>query len=275
MTLFHHPFSLWHGDSDGGGGVPPAEVHEDTERSRRILEFFPRWMQSSNLIELWSIAIAEEVTSRIGDLYFMWRRQTRPTLVTDDGFPYWFEALQIPDNPSEPADLKRAKILSKFRRANRIRLEDIANIVRFYLDGNITFISSTTTNSKIIQVRDVTGFTPGTQVFIGGFATSIVSIDAGRREFTLADAVTAPAYTVVADSIVEVEEDIPNYAFVIRLDASTVFDLNEMIRAIAEARPAHLDFTVVDLATDAFLFEDAASLLEGTRTFGPKVLKAN
>lgn len=247
--------------------------YEEGERSRKILEYFPRWMQPSQLIKDWSIVIANEVTSRVDDLFYMSGRQVRPSTSTELGLPYWQEMLGVPFSSQDSIELKRAKIFSKTVHGSRLRPEDMANIIRFYLSGLHTFVSAQVNNSKTIRVRSLDGFVVGQQIYVGAFLTRIEQIRLDIQALVVEDRISVPAYTLIATSLVEIEEDYGNYLFIIRLDSNTVLDLPSMIDAIERTKPAHLNYQIVDIFTDVFLWENSESTWESAKKFGPKVIR--
>jgi hypothetical protein len=72
--------------------------------------------------------------------------------------------------------------------------------------------------------------------------------------------------------LVQIEELYPSYTFNVIVEFEDVLNQTAMVNAIEAAKPAHLQANILAGAQDIFLLEDEDSLLESSKTFGPRIL---
>lgn len=227
----------WYGESDN----PAVSM---SERQYKVLKMFPQFMRESDLIQGISRAIADETTSRSGDLVSELLRNQRPSLVRSQFIELLETQFGIPVDTTLSIDVRRARVFQKTLRRHRTRLVDIATVVRQFLNGTTTYAIVQVESSKNVRVRDITGFTPGIDIYIGAEKRTIDSIDRETQTLVVDAEVSADAYTLVSDIEVEIIEFPSDYYFVIFLDADSYDSLDPIIEAVNEIKPAHLGYVI-------------------------------
>ncbi len=235
-------------------------VTEATERLNKVRRSFPDFMRESEVIQMFTTAWGEEITSRIADVNLTILRNVRPSTAEQIGFAWWEELLNLEHNVGDSDNLIRARILSKTVKKERSRVVDIATIVRFFLVGTKTFTTLPIENNTRIPVGTITGFSVGTTVYIGSLARSIVSIDVANSTLIVSSPIVkAHAFTIVSQHEITIEEQYSTYFFKIYLDIGLILNQQSLINAILAARPAHLGFSILSGDLD---YEEAATQYE-------------
>ncbi len=255
---------------------------EATERLKRLRRYFPPYLHDSEVIQMFVAVWGEEISSRLVDQFLAIIRNIRPTTADDTGISLWEELLDLEHNIGDSNDLIIARILAKTVKESKITLISIANVVRFYLSGTRTFSSAAIVDSATVPVKDITGFTLGQVIYIGSLRRSIIQIDAANSAFVVDQKVSLPAYSIISEHQVFIDEggvlgslldysdtvaeyneatqdyggaDAGTYAFDIFVDIGLIFDQASLINAILAARPAHLGFRILSGDID---YDDAA-----------------
>lgn len=245
-------------------------------RIARVIRYFPQWQRNSTLIHMFATRIAEEADARVGDFWGI--IGTGHTVLGDDlglFLDFWSEALNVPISSSEDISTRKAKVLSKLTRINRIRTVDIGTIIRMFLIGPKIFVHDTTVEeSNLVTVNSVSGLFIGQTIFIGATPATILNIDVQSRLLILDRKVTAHAYQVITITRVEIEEIYDQYAFNVFIDFAQIPNQVALLTAIEEAKPAHLDYTVVDLVGNQFFFDDEDSYFGSEKTLGPRIINS-
>lgn len=242
-------------------------IENTTSEIRRILRQYPAFMQDSYFHQLIATIVAQEIDSRAKDLLDSIYRNARPALVEEMGIPYWQTLLDYPSLHGDTLEVARARILSKTVRSER-RVTDIANIVRLYLSGNRTYTADSAIDSNLVIVNSTDGFIVGQLIWIGPVPAIIESIDVATSSFILDRQVTAHIFELVSDSPVIItqvfplknlyDSDVPYnsfqsydadnsgaYLFYIFVEKARILSLPNIIEAVTNARPAHLNFMIL------------------------------
>lgn len=217
---------------------------EASPRQKKVRSHFPLFMRESAVVQAFSKAIAEEMSSRHGDSVHAILRAFRASLTDRNMLYLWERMLNVSVSPGESENLRRARIIAKTTRRHRIRRMDIATTVRRFMDGTLAYLISPVESSTIIRVSELSGFFPGLDLFVGPNSAQVVSIDKANREILLDTEVTAQSFSIVSTSGVTIVEDYANYFFNVYVDDDEVNDLPGMIIAVHEAKPAHLGFAI-------------------------------
>ncbi len=233
----HPAQSWWYGQTS-------SPAFSLTERQYKVLRMFPRFMHESKLIQDFSKAIANEATSRAGDLVSELLRNQRPSLVRSQFIDLLETQYGLPIDTSLSIDVRRANVFYKTLRRHRTRLVDIATVVRQFLNGTTTYAIVQVESTKNIRVRDISDFVVGETIYIGAELRTIQSIDHETQTLVVDSEVSADAYTLVSNIEVEIIDFPSSYYFVIFLDENSYDDLTPIINAVNEIKPAHLGFVI-------------------------------
>lgn len=213
-------------------------------RYRNILDYYPQFYRDSSLIQAFAYKFGSEITSRIIDLLDFIRDNSRPTTVTSLLISEWEKSLGIPTSPSNSMNLRRSLIAGKVSRRNRLRKVDIATLCRLYLTGLIGYTRSLTLNDNIVSVTTTSGITVGQTLYIGPEEAKVVSINSADRTITVDRKITVQAFAVVSTSLVLILENPSNYFFNIFVNPEEIVDIDRMILAVHDAKPAHMGFSI-------------------------------
>lgn len=233
----HPAQAWWYGESSN-----PAVTL--SERQYKVLRMFPQFMHESDVIQTFSKIISDEATSRVGDLMSEILRNQKPSMARSQFIGLMEAQFGIPVDNTLTTDVRRGRVLSKTLRRHRTRISDIATIVRQFTIGEKTYTAVPINDSKNIQVRDVSGFSVGERIFVGSLPREIISIDRSTQTLVVNTKATVDSYTLVADTEVVVTHNPPSYQFEIFLQAGSYENLEGIILAVKEARPAHLGFRI-------------------------------
>lgn len=243
-------------------------IENTTKDIERVLRQFPFFMQESDLMQWLAVVSSQEIGSKARDTLDDVYRNSVPSTVEQMGIPYWQILLNYPSLHGDTLEVARARILTKTVRFQR-RVTDIANLVRLYLAGNRTYTSASVNHTNLVPVNDVDGFITGQLVWVGPTPAIITEIDALTSSLKLDRDVVAHVFELVSDSpvvitqsfpIKELYDDVNNtfnsirtydadtsraYMFFIFVEKSRVLSLRDIIEAVTDARPAHLNFQIL------------------------------
>jgi len=218
-----------------------------SEREQKVLTYFPEFAQRSAVIRSFTKIIAEEQSSRIGDLAEVLKDNMFVQRITELSIAEWKDLYEIVTSQAEAIELTKGRIADKSIRTQKFRGNDIANIVRQYMSGNKTYVLNASVSTNRVVVKDITGFVPSQAIYVGTQTVNIVSIDAATSTFVIDRLIPLVPYVKVTDAYVLIEEDYAAYTFVINVPAGTVSDLPGLVIAVEAAKPAHLGFSVVEI----------------------------
>ncbi len=245
------------------------DIHPDIDK---ILRYFPAIIQDSKLMQAFAVAIFEENNSRINGLARDLVMSTKAEASSETIIGLWETAVDVASEIGANLGARRANVLSKTIRKNRIRTSDLANIARNYIAGSKTYTIHPAVDETVVRVRSIEGFTIGNEIYIGELPVIIVDLIPKTREMVLDREVTAHAYELVTTSLVQIEEIPASYAFNLIIEIEDLLNEQGLIDAIEAAKPAHLNGTIIGGANDVWIFEDIDSTFEtSSKTFGVRV----
>lgn len=264
-------------------------VENTTANIQRVLRQFPFFMQESDLHQYMAVMASQEIGSRVRDTLDAVYRNSMPSTVEEMGIPYWQKLLDYPSLHGDTLEVARARILSKTVHSER-RVTDIANIVRLYLQGNRAYTSASVNNSNLIPVGHgaIEGFEVGQLIYIGPSKAIVTEVDVATSSLRIDRNITAHIFELVSDSPVIITQVFPAlelyddenvnydsthdydasneqaYIFFIYVEKSRILSLENIIEAVANARPAHLNFMI--LSYPPLLYSDSNYTYNGVFT---------
>jgi hypothetical protein len=250
----------------------PTDAHPSIQK---ILGYWIPQVVEDPVMQAFAVAIFEENNSRFGSLIRDILLSTKPIAASNNLIELWERAVDAPiGTVVQNLDLRRSNILSTTIHSHRMRTSDIANVVRSYLAGQITYTRRAVNNECEIPVQSVEGFNVGDNIFVGSVPRTIANIFPVTREICVGPStpITTHAYELITTSLVQIEELYSSYTFNVIVEFEDVLNQTAMVNAIEAAKPAHLQANILAGAQDIFLLEDEDSLLESSKTFGPRIL---
>lgn len=229
----------WYVNYNFGNFAPP--------RARRVLSHFPTYMRDSTLVQSVSKIIASEISSRQMDQFDEILKSTRPSLVRTPGLPLWEAMLGLPANVGDTVDLKRARVLSKTQRRNRMREVDLARVARRYMAGFIGHTTRTIEESRRIPVDNLSGLYTGQTLYFGPERLTIISVESAVSEVVVNRDVSLTSYSVISEAEVQIVVEHDKYIFNVLLNESEILELDALVIGLEAAKPAHLGFRIIAL----------------------------
>jgi len=127
-----------------------------SERAQRMIDSAPDYYQYSKVYTSMQQAVADELEARATDADDL-KKQLRITTATW-GLKYWEEKLKIPVNEAQSYDIRRSRVLSKWRGFGNFSADLIKVIAEVYSGGEVDVtvdVATYTITVKFIGARGI------------------------------------------------------------------------------------------------------------------------